>query len=1130
MKLNQYLFLLLFVCMSNGIAQTKDNDPIHVGFLGAGLEKEEAMAVRRFLSEREQFRTTYIKDDIIREKEIKNEDYTHLWIHQMEKNHGVYNDKATGDKIKTFVKNGGHLILSMEAVRLLNEWGIEKNAYQIENDTVTDDGFGRPLGFHGFKSHPIFDGMHGGSYPWKSKEDHIVRKVGFFGNQLPDTTIAKVLGVEWTYITFHEDNKLVMEYRLGKGSIIAVGAFTYFAKENYNRAQLNKFYENILEYTAGNIKEVKANNWDYSPQKVVGFTKGLPTIDAPVATEWSLPQASIALKKEKASDDVVILTGRRMMAVGKQKGGLDEIWTNPFMSFRDVITGVKLKGQKSIVWLNDLTPSITSSPELLVREYELGPGSLKEIVTVSPDNPVAVIHYEWESSEIEKIVLTYTSNFRYMWPYSERVASTIRYTWSPEMNAAVATAQSNTLVSIMGFSNSPENSVMGQYDGFVFKDNGASGIKTENKQVSGFFSFDAQKMNGKLSAYLTADEQGLDKAGDMYAESIKDFEFLYKKASQYYNNLLKSSLMLTTPDKKFNEGYRWALLHSDQFFQETPSIGTTMVAGLGTTERGWDGGQKISGRPGYSWYFGRDGQWCAFAVNAYGGHEQVKKMLKVFAKYQSLNGKIYHELTTSGAVHYDASDATPLYVVLAAHYLKYSGDVAFIKEIWPSIKRAMDFCYSTDTDGDGLIEITDVGHGWIEGGALFGTHTEVYLAGCWAAALDAASYMASTVEEPGLASSYASDAKEVKRSIDDDFWDSEKEYFYVGKMKDGSFMEEESVLSGVPIYLDAVTDSDKAMKTAKSFASNFYSTDWGVRILPENSKKFHPGSYHSGMVWPLFGGWASLAEYKTGNYASAYNHIMSNLLIYEDWNLGGVEETLNGSEYKPAGVCSQQGWSETMVLQPIYEGMLGLSPDALNHSVSLEPNFPWNWNKVKVENIKFGDHNINFRLDKTDKSTTYHFWSTGGSRATLNFSTSLPLGTIIEKVTIDGKQTEYTTEKGAESIKVKFSPIAIADAVEVNIVHKKGIGALPIINDPKPGDKNVGAKLIGQNLSDKTFVVEVEGIPGHTYQFKVMSNMKIKKITNAVVLSKERNEYMLEFSIPDSSKKYERQQILFNLK
>jgi hypothetical protein len=53
----------------------------------------------------------------------------------------------------------------------------------------------------------------------------------------------------------------------------------------------------------------------------------------------------------------------------------------------------------------------------------------------------------------------------------------------------------------------------------------------------------------------------------------------------------------------------------------------------------------------------------------------------------------------------------------------------------------MDYCYSTDTDGDGLIEISNVGHGWLEGGELFGSKTEFYLCGIWAQALRDASYI-----------------------------------------------------------------------------------------------------------------------------------------------------------------------------------------------------------------------------------------------------------------------------------------------------------------------------------------------------------------------------------------------------
>ena len=131
---------------------------------------------------------------------LESLELTHIWIHQLHKNYTEYNKKNIGEVIKEFVESGGNLILSMEAVRLLNDWDIEKNLFEIRKDSIRDHGFGRPLGFHSFKSHPIFEGLHGGVYPWKSKSDHSVNKIGFFGESLPDTTIAKVIGIEWTYI------------------------------------------------------------------------------------------------------------------------------------------------------------------------------------------------------------------------------------------------------------------------------------------------------------------------------------------------------------------------------------------------------------------------------------------------------------------------------------------------------------------------------------------------------------------------------------------------------------------------------------------------------------------------------------------------------------------------------------------------------------------------------------------------------------------------------------------------------------------------------------------------------------------------------------------------------------------
>lgn len=250
--------------------------------------------------------------------------------------------------------------------------------------------------------------------------------------------------------------------------------------------------------------------------------------------------------------------------------------------------------------------------------------------------------------------------------------------------------------------------------------------------------------------------------------------------------------------------FSWATISSAQFIVDTPGIGTSLMAGYSSSRRGWGGAHKISGRPGYAWYFGRDAIWSAFALTDIGDFTTVRKVLETLIRYQQIDGKIYHELTTSGSVHFDASDATPLFINLIARYLRASGDFEFVKKHMPAITKAINYCYSTDTDGDHLIEISNVGHGWLEGGDLYGSHTEFYLAGLWNAALNDAAYIASLVGDTVNKAKYKSDANIVNEIINKNFW-NEKGYYNYGKHKDGSYTDECIVLVTV-LFIWAVTD------------------------------------------------------------------------------------------------------------------------------------------------------------------------------------------------------------------------------------------------------------------------------------------------------------------------------------
>lgn len=1081
-----------------GCAFTTAAQSIRVGVIVDHCAPGEQAALQKMLSGSKELSFQMVKASGL-QKAGALQRFTHVWYHRTDTTAFEAAELALGPLLRQYVQGGGHLFLSMESVPLLNRWGIEKTPFELRADSIRDDGFGRPLGFHAFKDHPIFTGLLGGVYTSKLKQDHVVRKHGFFEGTTPAS--AKVIGIQWTYITFSENNKLLLEYQLGKGKIIAAGSYLYYDADNYNAQHLKKFTENVFRYTANLFPAGRKYYWDYAEKSITPHSFTVGPVKPVAATSWKLPAPTLSLRQDSATRDFYDLVGRKILWMGKLNGGVDEIWMHPYMALRDLAAGVKVKGEDSITWLHRLPASVTLAPEYLVRTYKVKNTVIKEICTVSFEDPAGIVHYEIEGNDLEELSLRYASNLRFMWPYAHTATGHIQYGYNKAINGHLISGQGGELNTVVTYSSLPvrQSAVV---------DKALNGVRIQadfpvtNKAV--------------LNAYITGSTRSYRDAVKLFASGQQQMSRLFEKSNQYYRSLLDNHLRFDTPDTLFNKGYQWALARTDQFLQTTPGIGTALMAGFGTTARGWNGRHTISGRPGYAWYFGRDGEWSAMAINAYGDFAMVKEMLEALIRYQDINGKIYHELTSSGVAHYDASDATPLFVVLAAHYLKYSGDLAYIRSRWPAIKKAMDFCYTTDTDGDGLIENTNVGHGWIEGGSLFGTHTEFYLAGCWASALEGAGYMAAYLNEENLAATYKRDAENVKATIDKDFWNEGEQFFHNGKMRDGSYMPDATVLATVPIYLKAVTDNTKSQRVNDRLASHRFSTDWGIRMIEDNSRRYKAGSYHAGMVWPLYGGWAALSEFTTGNNRSGYQHIMNNLLVYRHWGLGSVEETLNGDQYKPNGVCSHQCWSETMVLQPAIEGMLGLEPDAMRKTLTLAPYFPWNWKKTSVKNIRMGAALIDLQLQREAGRTIYTF--TANQPVQLVFRPKFPFGTVAGKVAVNGKPLDVQTAPNAEGVELHTSFTLQKGTTVLSVEYSGGIGALPIVALPAPGDSSVSARIVDEELKDGVYSLTIEGRPGSTHNIRIFAVQQPSAVDGAQWKKDGDNLLTLQVELPRSEK------------
>ena len=1111
------LLLILFLTSIILSAQIK------IGFLNNNNAIEnnpEVKSAYKFLKNDKAFKTELVNTNQILNSQpslpagrfsIRN--YKLIWIHRPDSTELTKEEMDSRFilSLKNYIKNGGNLFLTLDAMKYLNALGLESVVPTMKYIEAIDDGYGRKLGLHSFRYHPIFTGLNGGAYIFNPVNDMKTRQIGFFGESIPQN--GKVVAVDWAYINMKEDSRLVVEYKFGKGKILAVGAYTYFAIKNNSRDHLELFTKNCINYLAGKYdKEIK-RYWNFKPSQVllseIEINKAVPVASLK-AREWKVNPVSLKLINETATDNFWNVAGQRMLVMGKEKAGIDEIWAHPFMALRDYETGI-IKDD-SVAWLKNIPAKVEVKPESFTRTYKLGNTILTEIITTSITKPTVIVHYELRGNSPLKLAVKFKSNLRFMWPYSEKTTGSIYYNWNDALNAFVVKDESGDFVSIIGADIKPVEKNIGRFENF---DSHLKGIATVNAQVAACSQFNLGP-NENLDIVITASNEGIQKTVNEYRSAISNPEKVFNSAVDYAHKFFNNSLMITTPDKNFNEGYRWALVGTDRFFVNTPGIGKSLVAGYSTTAKGWDGGQKINGRPGYAWYFGRDGVWSSFALLDYGDFEKVKSVLEFFNKYQDLNGKIFHELTTSGAVHYDASDATSLYIILAGRYLQHSGDVEFIKQNWTHIKKAIDFCYSTDTDKDHLIENTNVGHGWVEGGGLYTAHTEVYLAACWSEALNEAGKMAKAIGLNEESKKYNDESGVVKKIINEDFWNKENDFLSFSKMKDGKFNSEKTVLAAVPVYFDML-DMTKAKKVVNAFAENYFSSDWGVRILREDSPIFNPRGYHTGSVWPLFTGWSALAEYKNGNSVQGFTHVMNNLLVYKNWQLGFVEEVLNGSEYKPSGVCSHQAWSETMVLQPAIEGMLGLKTNMLNNKLTLSPRFPADWNYVKVERIKIGKAIINFEMKREKGKTEFNFTSPSSSSIQIEFKPSFANGTKLNDLFINGKRTSIEQLNNST---IHLS-LVLNKLCKIEISHSGGISVLPEIVLPQPNDSSKGFRILSENISGNYYTVEAQGKSGSQNEMSIYcADNKITNVENGKIISSDGSVYKIAVEFEKSSSKY----------
>ena len=987
--------------------------------------------------------------------------------------------------LRDYYQQGGRLLLTQYAAFLPYRMGIESQQPQVRPLRIIDYGYGRKYGFQGFRGHPIFHQLFGGAFIWDATQDHVAFRVGYFGNTWPDS--AQVIGVDKAYVRVFQDTVLAWEYaHPAGGRIVVLGGYIYLARENFLKMHLHQLIKNALDYLVGKLANPHPTYWFRDANRPRRFVLQ-ENVSAPLSVTPPITPATIApallLERQSGTENFFDVAGRRCLIMGKEKGGLDEVWIHPFRLLRNLRVGIIQ--QQKVLWLDQMPVRVQVRPESFTRYYQTPYGILREVVVAALNTPGGWIQFSGKLNAPIRILVKFRADLRWMWPYRENTLGDVRFAYDSTAAALHIRDTSGDFYGIFGGNMRPIQHLEGAFDDIQWKAGRLIGVPGKENQVyhAAVYVLQGQVDQGFTYVFAGSD-QGREDVETAFHQLRENPAEVYRDLWQHYNDFFKNHTIIHTPDDHFNRGYLWALVGTDRFWVHTPRLGTALVAGYATTARGWDGGHRINGRPGYAWYFGRDAQWAALAITAYGDFDGVRQQLAFFRKYQDISGKIFHEISTSGVVHFDAADATPLFPILAAHYLRHSGNRAFIRKIWPSLKKAMDFLESTDWNNDGLIDNRHVGHGWIEGGPLYGAQTTLYLAGLWARCLTDMADLTRTIGHYELAERYQRRADSVIAIIERDFWNPKTQFYYLGKWPDGSYRNDETILPATLMNFKLL-NPDRVNHMLETFAGSAFTADWGVRILSSQSPDFNPRGYHSGSVWPLFTGWVALAEYNYGFSVQGFTHMVENLNGYRDWALGFIEEVLHGEVYQPQGVCPHQCWSETGVLIPALLGMVGFYPDATERNVLLQSRFPVHWDRISVNPLWVGKTRFSLKWQWEAHRLRVLFEKEAGPSITVAFQPEIPPGMTIHTVRIQQKQRQVQWRRNALGLIPEPVAFQLEDSVVVEMEFQGGVGVVPWIPRPEPGARSTGLRILRVDELPQGLSIVLEGLAGKSEQLEL---------------------------------------------
>ena len=808
------------------------------------------------------------------------------------------------------------------------------------------------------------------------------------------------------------------------------------------------------------------------------------------------PAPNLELSRTVRAWEFLPIVGTRAGLFGNEAGRF-EAWVYPIKIFRDFHLIFHV-GDRALP-AESLARTLTVRPESASILYVGDSFRVRETLCVPVNEAGAVSRLDVETESPLEIEAAFTGDFHLEWPaalggtYLEWDSSHHAFAFGEEAHKFAAfvgspTATDPHLAYQTNYSSTEENSLR-------------LGV--------------TQKGQDSKLMVIAASVGGSADAEKIYQRLLNTDVDLIRASADYYREYLDKTVGVELPDSKLQQAYDWARISTIQGLVNSPYLGPGLIAGYRTS--------GVSQRPGFAWFFGRDSLWTSFALNAEGDYSTTRTALEFISKFQREDGKVPHEISQSASLvpwfkdypyAFASADATPLFIIAMNDYATQSGDLEFARGKWDNVWRAYQFLRST-YDAQGFAQNIGIGHGWVEGGPLLPVKNEYYQSGLGVEALRALAHFAQLLGKDDVDRQLSAEFDQKNSALDQVFWSPESKSYAFALSKENQRVNEPTVLTTVPMWF-GLSSSAHADDTISQLSAVDHQTDWGMRIISDKSKVYDGSGYHYGAVWPLFTGWASVAEYRYHRALPAYSNLRANALLGLDGALGHFTEVLSGDYYQSFATSSpHQIWSSAMVVSPILRGMFGLQADAEKHEITLAPHVPADWNSFAIRNVKLGQLSVEFQYRKTADTIMLETRRTGEGEGWIDFSPALSLRAQVLGVEMNGRPLPFKIEANSndQHVAVRFQMHGGPNTVTIRAKNDFGVS---FSNELPPlGSASRGLRILSEtwNTSRNQLTLQVSGLQGGHYELATWNGNQISSIEGA----KLAQSGQLQIQMPESS-------------